>query len=285
MRHLDLFSGIGGFALAASWVWGDKHELVSFCDNDHASQVVLKHHWPGVPIHDDIKALDATKWRGTIDLVSGGFPCQPFSCAGKRRGAADDRYLWPEMLRVIAECRPRWVLGENVAGIVNMELDQVLADLAGAGYETWPLVIPACAIDAPHIRARVWIVAHYAGAGCKRTRGRIPENGNAPRRTDTSDGRQDVADAAQELLNGSGNTGTRRREESTNGRHDANADGKSMGRITEPRQECRQWLPEPNVGRVANGIPHRVHRLRLLGNAIVPQVAKQIFQAMKAVDK
>jgi DNA (cytosine-5)-methyltransferase 1 len=273
MRHLDLFSGIGGFALAASWVWGDEHEIVSFCDNDKAAQVVLQKHWPEVPIHDDIKTLDATKWRGTVDLVTGGFPCHPFSCAGKRRGAADDRYLWPEMLRVIAECQPHWVLGENVPGIIHMELDKVLADLDGGGYETGTVIIPACAVDASHIRSRIWIVAKSRrssnGADEQELRAECQAS------SVTCEGRQDVADA-----------------------------GGSIGRrCSRPRwwiRECEEveanggrrngegygvWLPEPALGRVANGVPYRVDRLRLLGNAIVPQVAEQIFRAMKAVDE
>jgi DNA (cytosine-5)-methyltransferase 1 len=291
MRHLDLFSGISGFALAAQWVWGDEHEIISFCDNDKVAQCALKKHWPGVPIHDDIKTLDATKWQGTVDLVTGGFPCQPFSCAGKRRGKADDRYLWPEMLRVIDECQPRWVLGENVAGIVNMELESVCASLEGEGYEVQPLVIPACAVDAPHIRARVWIVAHAPierpgeargfHAGCSK---RIAW------------GRQDVAHASRKGLEGAITEGAIRAE-----RLPAecgavpNSERQQDGRIFKRRiqshscddcnggSEAAAWPTEPDVGRVAHGIPYRVHRLRLLGNSIVPQVAAEIFRAMKVV--
>ena len=157
--HLDLFSGIGGFALAAGWAG---FETVGFCDNEPYAQAVLKKHWPNVPIHGDIKALDGTAYRG-VTLLTGGFPCQPFSNAGKRRGKDDDRYLWPEMLRVIQEARPAWIVGENVVGIVGLALDQVCSDLEAEGYEVEPIIIPACGVDAPHRRNRVWIIAGGGG--------------------------------------------------------------------------------------------------------------------------
>jgi len=142
MRHLDLFSGIGGFALAATWAFPEL-KIVSFCEIDKFCQKVLNKNFPGVPIHDDVKTLDALKWREQIDLLTGGFPCQPFSCAGKRRAQADDRYLWPKMFRVISECLPRWIVGENVANIVKLGLDTVLSDLEGIGYTVQPFIIPA----------------------------------------------------------------------------------------------------------------------------------------------
>jgi DNA (cytosine-5)-methyltransferase 1 len=151
--HLDLFSGIGGFAIAAQ---NAGFETIGFSEIEPYACAVLNKHWPNVKNHGDIKSINGIK----ADLVTGGFPCQPYSVAGKRKGAADDRALWPEMLRVIAEARPAWIVGENVAGIINMELDRVLSDLEALGYATWPLVIPACATDARHRRDRVWIVAH-----------------------------------------------------------------------------------------------------------------------------
>lgn len=164
MRHLDLFSGIGGFALAAQNVWGTEYENVGFCDNEPFSQAIIKKHWPSATIYDDIKKLLAPP---PADLVTGGFPCQPFSSAGKRRGKEDDRHLWPEMLRVIRASAPRWVIGENVGGLLTwnggMVLDEVCADLEREGYEVWPFVIPAVAINAPHRRDRVWIVANRIG--------------------------------------------------------------------------------------------------------------------------
>jgi DNA-cytosine methyltransferase len=153
--HLDLFSGIGGFALAAEWAG---FETVGFCDNEPYAQAVLKKHWPNVPIHGDIKALDGTAYRG-VTLLTGGFPCQPFSCAGEQRGKDDDRYLWPQMLRVIQEARPDWIVGENVVGIIGLALDQVCSDLEACGYEVEPTIIPACGVDAQHRRNRIWIIA------------------------------------------------------------------------------------------------------------------------------
>lgn len=157
MTHLDLFSGIGGFAIAAQ---SAGYETIGFCEIDKYATKVLKKHWPNIPNYGDIKNIKGV----TCDLITGGFPCQPFSVAGKRRGSKDDRHLWPEMLRVIGESKPAWVIGENVPGIINMELDRVLSDLESIGYSVWPFVIPACAIGSFHRRNRVWIVAsntHY----------------------------------------------------------------------------------------------------------------------------
>ena len=153
----DLFSGIGGFALGLE---AAGMNTVAFCEQDTYCQKVLKKHWPKIPIHSDITELNGYEYRGTVDLVCGGFPCQPFSVAGKQLGTEDDRALWPEMLRVICEVAPRWVIGENVSGIIPMELDKVLFDLEGEGYTCWTFVLPACAVDAHHRRDRVWVVAH-----------------------------------------------------------------------------------------------------------------------------
>lgn len=156
MRHLDLFSGIGGFSVAVDAVWPKaKH---TFCEIDQFCQQIIKKHWPHSKIYADIKKVKLK--RGSADLITGGFPCQPFSQAGKRRGTQDDRHLWPEMLRIIREVRPTWVVGENVVGLISMALEQVCLDLEGEGYEVQPFIIPACAVNAPHRRDRVWIVAH-----------------------------------------------------------------------------------------------------------------------------
>lgn len=156
LRHLDLFSGIGGFALAVRWLG---YETVGFCEIDPWCRKVLDKHWPEVPKHDDIRTLKGTEF-GPIDLITGGFPCQPFSVAGQRRGEDDPRHLWPAMHRIIDTARPRFVLAENVAGIVNMALDGVLADLEAIGYTAGAVVIPAGAVNALHRRDRVWIMAH-----------------------------------------------------------------------------------------------------------------------------
>jgi len=161
LTHFSLFSGIGGIDLAAEWAGFRTVGQVEKADYPYR---VLCKYWPDVPKWRDIRDVTRESVRragiGAIDLLSGGFPCQPYSVAGKRRGKEDDRHLWPEMLRVIQELRPTWVLGENVANIVNMVLDDVLADLEDAGYETQAFIIPACAVRAPHQRKRVFIVAY-----------------------------------------------------------------------------------------------------------------------------
>jgi DNA-cytosine methyltransferase len=161
LTHLDLFSGIGGFALAAKW---NGYRTLAFCDNEPYAQAVLKKHWPDVPCHQDIREVRGELYAG-VTLLTGGFPCQPFSVAGKQRGKDDNRYLWPEMLRVIREAKPTWIIGENVAGIVNLALDQVCTDLEAEGYEVEPIIIPACAVDALHRRDRVWIVGYAKSNG------------------------------------------------------------------------------------------------------------------------
>lgn len=164
MNHLDLFTGIGCFSLAAKWVWEEKHKIISFCEKDENLYDHLNFHFPGIHIEKDIKKLDATKWRGTIDLVTAGVPCQPASTAGKHRGKSDDRWLWPETLRVVGECQPRWAVYENPSGILTLNeglvFEELLAEMEGQGYSVWPLIIPACGVGAPHIRYRVWIIAH-----------------------------------------------------------------------------------------------------------------------------
>ena len=162
LTHLSLFSGIGGLDLAAEWAG---FKTVGQCEWADYPRAVLEKHWPGLPRWRDIRTLtkesfyEQTGLR-TVDVISGGFPCQPFSVAGKRGGKDDDRYLWPEMLRVIRELRPTWVIGENVPGIVNLALDTVLADLEAEGFEGQCFLVPACGVDAPHKRFRICIVAH-----------------------------------------------------------------------------------------------------------------------------
>lgn len=161
MTHGSLFSGIGGFDLAAEWSgW----ENLFNCEWEEFPRKVLKYHFPNAKQYGDIKEFDATDYHGRIDILSGGFPCQPFSVAGKQKGTEDERHLWPEMLRIIGECQPRWVVGENVRGICSwsngLVLEACYSDLENLGYSVQSFIIPACATNAPHRRDRVWIVAH-----------------------------------------------------------------------------------------------------------------------------
>ena len=167
LTHLSLFSGIGGLDLAAEWAG---IQTVGQCEWAEYPTRVLEKHWPDVPRWKDIRTLTGDSFyertgRRTVDIISGGFPCQPFSVVGKQRGKEDDRYLWPEMVRVIKELRPAWVVGENVAGIVRMALPDILSELEACGYRTRAFLIPACAVEARHIRYRVAIVAYSDRSG------------------------------------------------------------------------------------------------------------------------
>lgn len=248
MTHLSLFTGIGGLDLAAEWAG---FETVGQCEWADYPTKILEKHWPDVPRWQDIRSMtkesfyERTGLR-TVDVISGGFPCQPFSVAGKRRGSEDDRYLWPEMLRVIEELRPAWVVGENVAGIVNMALDTVLSDLEAKGYAAGAFIIPACAVDAPHRRDRIAIVANTDSIGYKGAK-RLSEN-------------------TEKIV-----TGTTR-----------------AYRTIAQFPDGIDWIQrarESGFLRRNNGVPHRVDRLRSLGNAVVPQQFYPIFQAIAEVER
>ena len=166
MNHIGLFEGIGGFSLAARWAgW----ETIAWCEWNPFGQKVLSYHFPKAKQHGDITATDFSIYRGQCDIVTGGFPCQPYSVAGKRKGKEDDRHLWPQMLRAIKEIQPRWVVGENVLGLVNWDgglvFHEVQTDLESAGYEVFPYVLPACGVNAPHKRDRVWFIAYANDKG------------------------------------------------------------------------------------------------------------------------
>jgi len=178
MTHIGLFEGIGGFSLAARWMgW----ETVAWSEWNEFCQKVLRHHFPEAEGFGDITKTDFTKYADKIDILTGGFPCQPYSLAGQRLGKEDDRHLWPQMLRAIREIKPRWVVGENVYGLVNwnggMVFNEVQTDLEAEGYEVQPYVIPACAVNAPHRRDRIWFVAHSISAGARRESGTINNEG------------------------------------------------------------------------------------------------------------
>lgn len=195
MRHGSLFSGIGGFDLASEWMgW----ENVFHCEWNPFGQKVLNYYWPKAITYNDITKTDFSIHRGTIDILTGGFPCQPYSSAGKRLGKEDSRHLWPEMLRTIREIQPTWVVGENVRGLTNwnggLVFDEVQADLEAEGYEVTPFLLPACAVNAPHRRDRIWFVAYSSSAsqGAKELRQVRPENGKISR-----EGTQTVYDASR----------------------------------------------------------------------------------------
>jgi DNA (cytosine-5)-methyltransferase 1 len=279
---LDLFSGIGGFSLAASWTGGI--ETVAFCEIEPYCQKVLHKHWPDVPIYPDIKQLRGED-IGSVDIVCGGFPCQPFSCAGKQRGKEDDRYLWPEMFRVIQETKPAWVVGENVAGLIELGLEDCFFNLEAEGYEVQALIIPACGVGAPHRRNRVWIVGYSKHNGLSSTeinRSTIKTGNNYQegqnqasefKRTGRPGGGEDVADTESERLQGK--RAEREQVAEAHGGKGLSLCGCSYG---------NQWAVEPDVGRVAHGVPDRIHRIKALGNAIVPQVVYPILQGIVDIE-
>jgi len=273
MTHVDLFSGIGGFALAASWAWPD-HEPVLFCEKDEYCQRVLARHWPGVPIVDDIRQITATHELRQIDLLTGGFPCQPFSHAGQRNGIEDDRYFWPEMARCIEIFKPRWVVAENVAGIYSMEdvFEQVCSDLEGLGYEVQALRIPAGAVGAQHRRDRWWFVAHSNRAGSQGRNGSV------------------VRERARERPTWAGGTWSQPWPVTTyaegvyaqgweNGQGQKQSREGGAKRQAGPSEREFRGTLDGVLGWV--DVSDRTNRLRALGNAIVPQVAYEIFLAIK----
>ena len=308
LKHVDLCSGIGGFALGFSWA--ELSHPVLFCDIEPWSRKILAKHWPDVKIAKDVKEL-ANDPDGLIpdcDILSCGYPCQPFSVAGKQRGEEDDRHIWPEIFTIIQAKRPTWIVCENVYGHISMGLDTVLSDLETEGYSCQPFIVPACAVNAPHRRDRLWIVAHTNSHG--KPNGSINEEKRS---------RQLVGDTENDRCN-RGSASARREgaqnkqveqfsvrgKLSRSSENVAYTDNKrSQGRLSGGKDEERQsehgptrcssaahrqpteewWAAEPSVGRVANGIPKRVDRLKGLGNAIVPQIAMQIGLCIKQVNE
>lgn len=298
--HASLFSGIGGAELAASWIgWTN----VFHCEIQEFQRKVLEYWFPNSISYEDITKTDFTEWRGRIDVLTGGFPCQPFSVAGKRKGAEDNRYLWGEMLRAIRQIQPTWVVGENVNGILSMvqpcnavkvgrtddlfeenyiyrteqqfTIDVICEDLEHAGYSVQPIVIPACAVGAPHRRDRVWIIAH---------------------RTDTG-----IEDLQQGWQNGISEFGV---VAHAKGARSARELFGKQEQIQSDRQNCRidksDFRCFPTQSPICNrgdGLPFRVADLTIsfpkwrsksieaLGNAWVPQVAFEIFKAIEKIYK
>ena len=374
-KHLDLFSGIGGFSLGLEATGA--FETVAFCDYDQYCQKVLRKHWPWVTIYDDVKELNSERLSANghteVDIITGGYPCQPFSIAGRQKGEQDPRHVWPEMFRLVKELRPTWVIGENVSGHIKLGLDTVLENLESEGYATRAFSISASSIGANHQRERVWIIAHSNELGwdnwiynreerqvsndkernieeseSERDRriNRIRQTSEAmedTRRTqwpwsffgnqDEDEVREGYAnqfersgstsesyvantDSSQQTqrgqcsdveeqsyvggnIEGRGTTDDRegRFRTTRQGSEDEVSDTDSEGlarrwsecELREGQEEgeigwSQWWQSEPNVGRVANGIPKRVDRLKSLGNSLVPMIPYYIGMSIKKGD-
>ena len=290
MNHASLFSGIGGFDLAAEWAgWNN----IFHCEWNPFGQKVLKHHFPNSISYNDITKTDFTIHKGSIDILTGGFPCQPYSTAGLRKGKADERHLFPEMLRAIKEIRPRWIIGENVRGLVSwsgeLVFHEVCADLESEGYEVQPFIIPAAGVNAPHRRERIWFVAYAASVGlCKHSQ----EQRLQSKTFGTQFGLDNETVA---------NTDSTRQQ----------AFGiqiPKLGQQIEKETFCRnsfkpthsrlQWDAFPIESAICsgnNGIPDeldgitfskwRKESIKAYGNAIVPQVAFEIFKTINTFEE
>lgn len=246
MNVLDLFSGIGGFSLGLERAG---HKTVAFCEKESYPRTILNKHWPDVPVYSDIKKLTKKKLIHdnitSIDIICGGFPCQPYSVAGKRRGAKDDRNLWPEMFRLIKELRPFIVIGENVTGFVTLALDDMLLDLESEGFTCQAFIIPACSVGAVHRRDRVWIIAY---SNNKRLQGNSIASCNEGFKEKSND------------------------EQST--RCSSSSAFRPIQSPTESAVRHRD-----------NGIPNNVAKLKALGNAVVPQIPELIGRAISITDE
>mgnify|MGYP003677167341 FL=1 len=298
LKTLDLFSGIGGFAVGLEAT--NFFKTTCFVEQEPYCKEVLRHHFPEVPILGDIKNVKRSDLPDPDpDVIVGGFPCQPFSSAGLQKAQSDSRHLFPEMFRLIKECRPSWVIGENVIGIVKLGLDEVLTDLENEGYATRTFNIPACAIGAPHLRQRVWIIAHSDskrksnGAIDAQAQGELvadpsisglQEHGYGQTK-DAIERSKDVADP-QSKRHGRGSSkkcGNEQRiilpKEQEGGEMGREAEG-----CGEPHRPDQWWESEPPVGRLAHGVPNRVSQIRALGNSIIPQIAKEIGNAIKTAE-
>jgi DNA (cytosine-5)-methyltransferase 1 len=323
MRHGSLFSGIGGFDLAAEWCgW----ENVFHCEWNTFGQKVLKHHFPNSISYNDITKTDFTIHRGTIDIISGGFPCQPYSSAGKRLGKEDERHLWPEMLRAIREIQPSWVVGENVRGLTNwnggLVFDEVQTELEAEGYEVLPFLLPACAVNAPHRRDRIWFIAYSDRNGrqeftrnlgqkngeIKRKRNDIifnafESNGNERNAANTNSNGLDKCNSKYEVnaskgrinalsnLNESNGNGNATDSDCFGLRRETNRIG-NTGLINK-KSERNNWYNFPTQSPICGGddglsreldnitfSKWRQESIKAYGNAIVPQVAYQIFKSI-----
>jgi len=295
MRHGSLFSGIGGFDLAAEWCgW----ENVFHCEWNTFGQKVLKHHFPNSISYNDITKTDFTIHRGTIDIISGGFPCQPYSSAGKRLGKEDERHLWPEMLRAIREIQPSWVVGENVRGLTNwnggLVFDEVQSDLETQGYEVLPFLLPAAALNAPHRRDRIWFIAYSDFNRLHRC--------NSAYEVKSTDGRLDALSNIDKSISIGNATDSKNYAKNSNSlgqewglyqKQPKNAIGKQFSKSNSQYMQNTKWENFPTEYPLCNGndgLSERLDRITFSkwrkesikagGNAIVPQVAYQIFKSI-----
>jgi len=296
MTHGSLFSGIGGFDLAAEWMgW----ENVFHCEFDEWNRKILNYYWPKSESYEDIKTTDFIRWRGKIDILTGGFPCQPFSNAGKRKGTDDERHLWPEMLRAIREIQPRFVVGENVRGLVNwsdgLVFESVFVDLESEGYEVTAFILPACAVNAPHRRDRVWFVAYSDKNDAdsqKPTNKRRPNDKQKRRRLFDKFGGictfWNVAYTEQKRLEGMHETG------GTGNRNRITKIRRTIARFNKA-DNFQQFPTQSPICGGNDGIPTKLdtctipkwrkQSLMAYGNAIVPQIAFRIFQSINEYEK
>ena len=314
LNVLDLFSGIGGFSVGLEAT--GKFKTIGFCEKDKFCQKVLRKHWNNVPIYEDIRNIDGTKIKA--DVITGGFPCQPFSTAGKRKGTEDDRYLFPEMLRIIKETQARWIVGENVQGIVNMSEGKILQgihnDLEAIGYEVQSFIIPASSQGAWHKRNRVWIVAANTNSGLSireneeiQTRGNTITNGSSSNVTDTDKLRTQVQTQGKHTsikMFGSSSkkrsikkiSNTKRKGLERLNQHSSSIsqqDQRLQFRNESSRGEKRQktwWQTQSELCGVPDGVqyelyPDRANRIKALGNSIVPQIVTEIGNAIIAAEK
>ncbi len=311
MNVLDLFSGIGGFSLGLERAGMN---TVAFCEIDNFCQKVLSKNFPYKPIFADIKKLSARSLlengiNKKIDLVCGGFPCQPFSIAGQKKSTKDDRDLWPEMFRIIVETKPTWVIGENVANFINLAFARTKSDLESVGYTVQPFVIPACAVGAQHRRDRVWIIAHLSSKGLEGHGGTIGTeskhavSGSTGTQRTTSDAHGSgiweqskqrsecdypreskchgqkgfIADTDSNGLSG---------EADASAQEDHQGKRKGNGRTETTFDFGSWWADQSGMGRAIYGFSERVdkyrsNRIAALGNSIVPQIAEAIGKAIK----
>mgnify|MGYP003664933058 CR=1 FL=1 len=306
MRHLDLFSGIGGFALGLEAT--QQIKTVAFCEIDKYCTKVLNKNWPEVPVYNDIKELTHDKLKAdgidNIDIITGGYPCQPFSVAGNKKGVEDPRHLWPEYFRLIKECRPTWVIGENVAGHIKLGLDAVQEDLESEGYSLRTFSISASSIGAPHQRERVWTVAYSERNGLLATEKResieetIRQQPQGENNTFNIEGTgsipvstSDVEDTRrrswrEQFTRNKESVGRGTSEKTERSTNSNTTTGSSEGTTTMAngnKNKNNWWHTEPNVGRVADGVPDRTHRLKSLGNAVVPQIPYYIAKSILEV--